>query len=83
MKKPKFVLTWANGHKLPRPVYYRETEAGHNACTYTRDDAQKFPSSKAALQTWRNMHARPEEFEHCITAGHVRAERADQPEFWF
>ncbi len=83
LEKPKFVLSWASGHKPPRPVYYRETEAGHNACTYDRNDAKLFRSSKIALQEWLDMHARPEEFQHCIVEGSVRAERADQPEFWF
>jgi hypothetical protein len=82
-EKPMFVLTWSSGHEPPLPVYHRETEDGYNAATYDRDNAKLFWSKQDALQRWLDMHRDPEQFEHCISDGSVRAEHLEHPEFCF
>ncbi len=72
------VLTWASGHKVPKPVYLRQWANGWDA-TYDRAKATVFPTAKAATDCWLSKHAWPEDYEKYIANGEVRADPVDQP----
>lgn len=72
-----FVLAWTSGHVPPRTMYYTEINGGWGA----REDVTKaklFKSQQQALDRWREIHAWPEDYEHCIKDGSVRSEAINQ-----
>lgn len=78
----QFVLAWSSGHEPPKAVYFRRTETAWCG-TYDRAEATRFRTRSDALNQWRKVHAFPEEHEHCIQKGRVRAEYAGEPELSF
>lgn len=74
-----FVCAWTYGDGS-KTVYYHETPDGHWGTTFNRSEAKQFASSKQATDAWLSKHRFPEDYEHCIAEGLVRAERVDQPE---
>lgn len=71
-----FVLAWSSGHTPPRTMYYRQGTYGWGA-TEAISEAHQFGSKKEALVRFLKLHAFPDEYEHCIREGSVRAVAAD------
>lgn len=72
----RYILAWSSGHKPPKPVYYRKLPVAWDT-TYDRDEATVFSTRQEALDRWRGIHRFPEDYEHCIQEGIVRAEKLE------
>lgn len=75
----EFVLTWTSGDPDRRPLYLREHEHGWGS-TEKRVEATRFSTSQAAISTWLEKHAFPEDYMKHVEAGEVRAETVYQRE---